>query len=387
MRCAVLLFFVATGALAQQVSLGVVAGGSLTESFQTMNVPTGSSALPFDRFYSPSKDWIIGGMIELQLPLHFSIEADGLYRKLHFTTAGVEPNGSLNGVSPSPVVTWEFPVLTKYRFQWSKLRPFVELGPSFRTAGNLNGTNPSHYGITAGIGADIHLPYLDIAPTLRYTRWSADGLSAAHPNTNPDQVELLVAVSHESELSARPLNRKFSIGVIVGATFRRDLPTVTSATPVGPVSPGGSAQQGTTTDSGLKTFLIGPTFELKLPKSLSIELDAVYHPLRYSAQTTVNGSLIRTSTFNDAITWELPALLKYTVGTRRLKPFVEVGPYFRLPQEVTSALSTYGIGLGAGLEVQLRGVKIAPAFRYIHWASDRTGVNHNQAELLTGFFF
>ena len=48
-------------------------------------------------------------------------------------------------------------MLAKYRFHWSKMNPFVELGPSFRTAGNLNGTNPSHYGFTSGLGVEMHL--------------------------------------------------------------------------------------------------------------------------------------------------------------------------------------------------------------------------------------
>ena len=82
----------------------------------------------------------------------------------------------------------EFPILAKYRFQWSKVNPFAELGPSFRTTGNLNGTNPSHYGFSAGVGLEMHLRSLNVAPTLRYTRWAGDGVASFRPNSNPDQV-------------------------------------------------------------------------------------------------------------------------------------------------------------------------------------------------------
>lgn len=119
-----------------------------------------------------SADKVALGLVELHLPLHWSVEVDGLYRTLHFTTAGVEPNGTLNSVSPSPIVTWEFPVLVKYRFQFPKVKPFVEAGPSFRTAGNLNGTEPSHRGVTGGFGVEMHSHGLAIAPVLRYTHWA-----------------------------------------------------------------------------------------------------------------------------------------------------------------------------------------------------------------------
>lgn len=390
MRHFPLLVCFAASAFGQHLSFGVVGGGSLTDGFQTESVPTGFPSLPLDRLYSPSRDWILGGMMEVRFHENLSVEVDGLYRKLHFTTAGVEPDGSLNGVSPSPVVTWEFPVLAKYRFQWSKMNPFVELGPSFRTTGNLNGTNPSHYGFTAGVGLEMHLRSLNVAPTLRYTRWAGDDVAPLRPHSNLDQVELLLEFSHGSEIKAHPWGEHFALGVIAGATLQNDLPAATSSTPVAVPLPGGgfATQNGTTTDSGLKSFLIGPTFEFALPKKLSLEIDALYHPLRYFAKTSLSdGSLIRTSTFNDAITWEFPVLAKYKFLIRSTKPFVELGPSFRLPQEVNAALATYGITAGVGVETHFHAIKIAPVFRYTHWASDRTGVTQNQAELMAGFFF
>src|SRR5438105_4927501 len=118
-------------ATAQRLSIGVIAGGSLTDSFRTETTPVNfgiPNAPTAERSFSPSKDWIIGPAVEFHIGGDWSVEVDGLYRKLHFTTAAVLPNGTLNSVSPSPVVTWEFPMLAKYRFRGSHLRPFLEAG-------------------------------------------------------------------------------------------------------------------------------------------------------------------------------------------------------------------------------------------------------------------
>src|SRR5580704_6104863 len=167
------LFFCALAA-AQTVSVGVVGGASLTPDFKssfTYEPPPGPGVLTD---YSASQRYIVGGMIEFQLPKDWSIEVDGVFHPLRFDFGVISPNGTLNGGSPSPVMTWEFPALAKYRFRWGAWRPFLEAGPSFRTAGNLNGTNPSHYGLAAGAGAETSLGRFRIAPEIRYIRWAQD---------------------------------------------------------------------------------------------------------------------------------------------------------------------------------------------------------------------
>jgi hypothetical protein len=143
--------------------------------------------------YSASQRYIVGGMLECRLPQDWSVELDGLYHPMRYNSAGILPNGTLNSVSPSPVITWEFPVLAKYRFRWGAWRPFVEAGPSFRTAGNLNQANPSHYGVAAGAGAEVRLGKFRLAPEVRYIRWAAD--SPFVVRTRLDQIELLTSFS------------------------------------------------------------------------------------------------------------------------------------------------------------------------------------------------
>jgi hypothetical protein len=182
-------------AFAQPVSIGLVGGAGLTQDFQNNIFYFGPTA-PITSYSTP-KHYIVGGMLEARLPLHLSVEIDALYHELEYTEATIEPNGTLNSVSPSPVVTWEFPVLAKYRFSVPFVKPFVDGGPSFRTSGNLNSTQPSNHGFAAGVGAEARLWKLKIAPQLRYIRWAEDPRRPFPyaPYTKPDQAEFLVSVS------------------------------------------------------------------------------------------------------------------------------------------------------------------------------------------------
>jgi hypothetical protein len=141
--------FICALAAAQTVSFGIVGGASatpdFTRSFAPLPPPPGPPVILTQ--YSDSEHYIVGGTVEFQLPKNWSLEVDGLYHPLRFDFGAILPDGALNSVSPAPVITWEFPVLAKYRFRWRSTRPFLEAGPAFRTAGNLNGSNPSHHGL------------------------------------------------------------------------------------------------------------------------------------------------------------------------------------------------------------------------------------------------
>lgn len=163
--------------------LGIVVGAPLTPDFQ----PSSGPVLSYSGEVKRSFDFpfVAGGMIEMPLAMHFSIQVDGLYRRLRYPD------------DPSVVVTWEVPVLAKYALLSSTVRPFLEAGPSFRLVGNLNSSNPSHYGFASGVGADVQLRRFRIAPGIRYTHWAADGPPRVFPPTltRQGQVELLVGFS------------------------------------------------------------------------------------------------------------------------------------------------------------------------------------------------
>ena len=118
-----------------------------------------------------------------------SVEADGIYKPLR---------SSFGGAGHYSVITWDFPVLAKYQWTKSPWTPFIEAGPSFRLAGNLN--NPSHYGVTAVAGMERRVGSLRITPTLRYTRWAVDpplyySYSGGNERTSANVVEVLFGIS------------------------------------------------------------------------------------------------------------------------------------------------------------------------------------------------
>ncbi|MGD1090996.1 MAG: outer membrane beta-barrel protein [Bryobacteraceae bacterium] len=190
-----LIFLITLSASAQvPFSLGVMGGANLTQDFQNKIIEEPPSASIIA--YSTPKRWIAGGTAEVRLPFHLSVEVDALYHELEFTQAGIEPNGVLNSVSPAPVVTWEFPILVKYRFSFPLVKPFIDAGPAFRSAGNLNGSSPSNHGVAVGLGVEAHLWKLRIAPQFRYLRWAHDQhVGYFQPSTVPDQVEFLTAIT------------------------------------------------------------------------------------------------------------------------------------------------------------------------------------------------
>lgn len=185
---------------ARVFSFGVVGGAALTDAFGHESsgfivLPGGGTQPTRLRSYSTLKDYSIGPMVDVGLPWRgLSVEINALYRPMNLTMAGVRPDGSLHSISPATVVTWQLPVLAKYRFDSDSVKPFIVVGPSFRASGNLNGARPSPYGGTAGLGIETRILGLRISPVLRYTHWASDPAFTAS-RTRRNQVEALIGLS------------------------------------------------------------------------------------------------------------------------------------------------------------------------------------------------
>ena len=170
-----------------KIWLGLVAGTSLTDGFHLGM---------FDPPQVESRPYVAGLSAELELGERLSLEVDGLYRPLHAT-----PNPDTSPFrSPFTVLTWEFPVLARYRLTASKFAPFAEAGPSVRASGNNNGYAPSRFGATGGGGVEVKAGTLRLSPAVRYTRWAKDQSTFGtpqvdYPRTAANQVETLVGVS------------------------------------------------------------------------------------------------------------------------------------------------------------------------------------------------
>lgn len=151
----------------------------------------------------------------------------------------------------------------------------------------------------------------------------------------------------------------------------------------------------TTTDR----YIIGPMVELRLPFGLGVEFDALYR--NYSFQNTIFGGA-RTGA------WEFPLVAKYRFHFPVVRPYVEGGVawdklfgFEQLVSEVLPATSAQvrhdtvsGYVLGAGIDLHLLIIHIAPEIRYTRWGAqhflDPNGgfsSNQNQAEFLVGLTF
>lgn len=359
--------FVCALAAAQTVSFGVVGGASLTPDFESRfsaGGPPGPPIVLTD--YSAPERYIAGGMLELKLPENWSVEADALYHPLRFDENHYA-EGIFHNIQPLPVVTWEFPVLAKYRFRWGSWKPFLEAGPTFRTAGNLNGANPSHDGLAVGAGAETRLGKFRITPEIRYIRWAED--TSSNPITRSDQVELLTSFSTGTFEGGRAFGRRVSVGVVAGATVTPDLRSVTF-----PVLTGSFSSES-------PSFLLGAMVEVAVARGIFIEGDAIHQPV-----TPTYGGVQEAESIN---TWRFPVLGKYKFSTHGLKPFLEAGPAFRGAKALLGS-SPYGVTAGVGIETHLWRLAIAPAVRYTHWGPNSSSFSsfvpfQNQVTLLAGF--
>ena len=187
-------------AYAQPFSLGLMGGEGLTQDFQNYDLPPNGGSPPGSTVrilgISTPQRWIAGGTVEARLPLHLSVEVDALYHILRFR------EGNQSGQNPpffgtvQHSVTWEFPVLVKYRFQFPLVKPFIDAGPVFRYSYSLSHTNPSDHGFAAGLGVEAHFWKLRIAPQFRYLRWARDqNVPMFGLTTVTDQFEFLTAIT------------------------------------------------------------------------------------------------------------------------------------------------------------------------------------------------
>jgi hypothetical protein len=178
--------------MGRPLSLGLVVGTGITKLLKDQ------TDLMFQYGVTSDPHTPIAG-IRFGLPVteNFSVEVDGLFRGTHEISGALNPDGSIRRTvhSGSAFLTWEFPLLAKYKLPATKVAPVFELGPSVRITAHTHSENYSHHGATAGVGVATRFKKMSISPTLRYTRWAADktrnGREAA-PGTRPNQVEVVV---------------------------------------------------------------------------------------------------------------------------------------------------------------------------------------------------
>jgi hypothetical protein len=144
--------------------------------------------------HQASRNYLVGPTVEVHLPRHLSIEADALYDPLSL----VAPPNRL-GLLPSIQTygSWSFPVVGKYRFHLPLVKPYLEAGPTFRTASSTINRYLAKTGVTAGVGVEATAWKIHLSPEVRFVRWGADASEAGmfYPSRR-NQAQFLVGVSY-----------------------------------------------------------------------------------------------------------------------------------------------------------------------------------------------
>jgi hypothetical protein len=299
-----------------------------------------------------SRSLILGGLLEVKLTSSFAIEADILHRPLRTTLIFTQfPAGGPSVTTKNNYVaanTWEFPLMLKWNLPSplarGRVRPFLEGGVAFRTSQDVSGALPSQFGMTAGVGAAIHLSKLRVAPTIRYTRWDKETFFPPYP-TKGDQLEFLTSVAWGT--SSEPLHvngHRLGLGLLGGISVNGEF-----------YYPGSGVRERI-------GYLAGASGQLELRHGLALEADAIYKPLRNSFGQGQGFSVL---------TWDFPVLAKYHVAKLGRAPFVEAGPTFRAAGNLNGYNpSHFGVTVGAGAETHTDWALLSTALRYTRWIKD-----------------
>jgi opacity protein-like surface antigen len=154
--------------------------------------------------------YLVGGTLQVNFPARFSIEVDGLYRRVGFQhqyVNEVPPSVGKLGVQRSTANSWEFPVLGKVALSGGPIRPFADAGASFRSiTGGKSGI--AHFvpelghdftaGFTFGGGVEFKLGRMRISPEFRYTHWGTENFSDpvnSLLHTNLNQGDFIVGIT------------------------------------------------------------------------------------------------------------------------------------------------------------------------------------------------
>jgi opacity protein-like surface antigen len=203
MRTLCLLLLGGATAFSQPISAGIKAGVPFTDF--TNAVQSGGF-----NFTSSTQPYIVGPMIQLRLPFGLGVEFDALYRRFHYTGTSTISTNVVNATTTANA--WEFPLVAKYRFHGSLVRPYIEGGVAWDSLQGVSQTIVSTVnspllptvkqkntiaGFVMGAGLDVKILVLHLAPEIRYTRWGAEHF--LDPNggfsSNRNQAEFLVGFS------------------------------------------------------------------------------------------------------------------------------------------------------------------------------------------------
>jgi hypothetical protein len=143
-----------------------------------------------------------------------------------------------------------------------------------------------------------------------------------------------------------------------------------------------------------KRYIVGPTVDIRLPKRLSIEVDALYRRFGFTGYS--NSCCGNSVTRERANSWEFPMIVKYRLPARLVHPFVGVGyaprvvqgtdvssgsylsgmtsnppmdiyTYYFNQRSNTNYSWTHGVVVSGGVSLGAGHLRVTPEMRYVHW--------------------
>ena len=176
------LFLLATHAYGQLLEIGVKGAARPTSQLEGYGA-------------SESRPYLVGPMVQFNLPRGFALEVDALYSRFGYTSSNSDIIGDFY-TSRDRANSWQFPVLLKYRFHLAVLHPYLLGGWDPQHASSTTKTSASivsnpydpnytrtyqqfssddHYGtnhgLVAGGGVEFDSHHLRVSPEVRYVRW------------------------------------------------------------------------------------------------------------------------------------------------------------------------------------------------------------------------
>jgi opacity protein-like surface antigen len=176
----------AAAACAQGLSVGVYAGAPFTDVEQNTTI-SGIS------YVAKSPKFVVGGGLQLNLPLHLRLELDALARGATYRAS--------NQTADTNATEWRFPLIMQYRFATKGvIQPFIGVGASFAhiyqiknavTSGTGSFASNSPAGMLIDGGLDFNLKPIRISAELRYTRQFNDAVVSL---SQLNQADVLVGI-------------------------------------------------------------------------------------------------------------------------------------------------------------------------------------------------
>ena len=167
-----------------------------------------------------------------------------------------------------------------------------------------------------------------------------------------------------------------------------------------------------TTES--KRYIVGPSVDIRLPKQLSFEFDALYRRFGFTGYENSCCGFGSAITRERANSWEFPMILKYHLHVGPVHPFVGVGyaprivhgtdvasgsyltgisdnppmnsyTYFFNQRTPTSYPVTQGVIISGGVSRGIGHVLFTPEVRYVHWNAPFLNQSHHGSDAFVPF--